>query len=109
MERIEYVNPQRIEWCCADRGITLDQLATEVGIPVAAFEKLQAGKPALTFIQLRKVAEFLGRGTLFFLDPGPVDAARVHTAQFRTLAQQKPELSPNLKSLIERVEKKRDL
>ena len=56
-----------------------------------------------------KIAEYFGRGVLFFLEPGPVDEAQVHTAQFRTLANQKPELSAKLKALIERVEKQREV
>ena len=30
MERIEIVNPERIVWCCEDRGVTLDDLAMGV-------------------------------------------------------------------------------
>ena len=33
----------------------------------------------------------------------------MHTPQFRTLANQKPELSAKLKALIERVEKQREV
>ena len=61
----------------------------------------------MTFNQLRKVAEYFGRGVLFFMEDGPVDEMQVHTPQFRTLANQKPELTPILKKLIERVEKQR--
>lgn len=63
----------------------------------------------LTFAQLRGIAEYFGRGILFFLEDGPVDEENVHTRQFRTLANQKPELSPKIKTLIERVEKQRDV
>jgi hypothetical protein len=37
--------------------------------------------------------------------PGPVDEALVHTAQFHTFANLKPELTAKLRALIERVEK----
>lgn len=107
MERIQSINPDRLAWCCADRGVTLEQCAAEVGIASANLEKVMAGEPGLTFNQLRKVAEFFGRGVLFFLEPGPVDEAQVHTAQFRTLANQNPELSARVKALIERVERQR--
>ena len=66
-----------------------------------------AGEDGMTFNQLRKIAEYLGCGVLFFLEPGPVDEAQIHTPQFRTLANQKPELSASIKALIERVEKQR--
>lgn len=107
MERIQSINLARIDWCCADRGITRDELAQEIDIAPTSFDKLMAGESGLTFNQLRKLAEFFGRGTLFFLEPGPVDETRVHSTQFRTLSNQKPELSPRLKLLIERVEHQR--
>ncbi len=66
-----------------------------------------AGHDGMTFNQLRKVAGYFGRGVLFFLEDGPVDEAQMHSPQFRTLANQKPELTAKLKALIERVEKQR--
>jgi Zn-dependent peptidase ImmA (M78 family) len=108
MERIESVNPDRVAWCCADRGITLEQLAPESGVSLASLHRLMAGEGGLTFNQLRSIADYFGRGVLFFLEDTPVFSEQVHTPQFRTLANHKPELSPKLKSLIERVEKHRD-
>lgn len=108
MERIQSINPDRITWCCADHGITLGELATELGIATASMERVMAGE-GMTFNQLRKIAEYFGRGVLFFLEDEPVDEAQVHTPQFRTLANQKPELSAKLKALIERVEKQREV
>lgn len=109
MERIESINRERVLWCCAERGVTVDQLADDVGIArktlAAFFDDVQG----LTYIQLRKVADYFGRGVLFFLDPGPADPAKVHTAQYRTLASQKPGLSFAIKKLIERVERQREL
>jgi Zn-dependent peptidase ImmA (M78 family) len=46
---------------------------------------------------------------LFFLDPNPVDATTVHIPQFRTIANQKSDLSQRVKALIERVERQRDI
>jgi len=107
MERIHSINPERIMWCCADYGVTPGYLASELGISAAAVERVMAGQDGMTFNQLRKMADYFGRGILFFLEDGAVDAATVHTTQFRTLANQKPELSCSLKKLIERVEKQR--
>jgi Zn-dependent peptidase ImmA (M78 family) len=109
MERIQSINPGRLAWCCADRGVTLEDVASEIGIAAASLDKVMAGEPGITFNQLRRIAEYFGRGVLFFLEPGPVDEAQVHTPQFRTLANQKPELSPRLKALIERVEQQRGI
>jgi len=107
MERIQSINPERITWCCADYGITPEELATELNIAATSIERVLEGEGGITFNQLRKIADHFGRGVLFFLESGPVDAAQVHTPQFRTLANQKPELTPSLKKLIERVEKQR--
>ena len=107
MERIQSVYPERIAWCCADHGITPSELASELGIAAASMERAMAGQDGMTFNQLRKVAEYFCRGVLFFLEDGPVDEVQVHSLQFRTLANQKPELSAKLKALIKRVEKQR--
>ena len=109
MERIQSINPERIAWCCADYGITPGDLAFELGIAQSSIERLMAGEDGMTFNQLRKVADYFGRGVLFFLEEGAVDEAKVHTPQFRTLTNQKPEVTPTLKKLIERVEKQREV
>ena len=107
MERIETINPDRIAWCCAERGVTPEELASDVGIAPASIVRVMNREGGMTFNQLRKVADYFHRGALFFLEPGPVNEAQVHTPQFRTLANQKPELSPKLEPLIERVERQR--
>lgn len=109
MERIQLINPDRIAWCCADHGITPEMLASELDIAKASMERVMAGEAGLTFGQLRKIADYFGRGVLFFLETTPVTDELVHTAQFRTLANQKPELSAKLKGLIERVEQQRTI
>lgn len=107
MERITGINPDRFLWCCADRGVSVEECASTTDIAMANIEKLLAGEPSLTFNQLKKVAEYFGRGVLFFLEQTPVNDAAVHSPQFRTLANQKPELSARIKALIERVEHQR--
>lgn len=107
MERIDSINPQRIAWCCADRGISPRDLAAALDIASLNIDKVMAGKEGLTFNQLRKIADYFERGVLFFMEPGAIDEAQIHTPQFRTLANQKPELSASIKALIERVEKQR--
>jgi Zn-dependent peptidase ImmA (M78 family) len=109
MDRIQSINPARIAWCCADHGISPEALAAEVGISADRMSAVMHGGEGLTFNQLRSMADFFGRGVLFFLEHEPVEALQVHTPQFRTLASQKPELSPRLKNLIERVEKQRQI
>lgn len=109
MDRIESINTERIRWCANERGVSLEQLADEAGVPRKALVSLLEDEIGLTFSQLRKLADYFGRGVLFFLDPGPVDEQQVHSVQYRTLTNQKPELSPNVRKLIERVERQREL
>ncbi|ARM31755.1 ImmA/IrrE family metallo-endopeptidase [Prosthecochloris sp. HL-130-GSB] len=109
MERLQSINHERILWCCADYGITPGELAAELGIAPGSMDRVFAGEDGMTFNQLRKMANFFGRGILFFLEEGLVDEAQVHTAQFRTLTNQKPEVTPTLKKFIERVERQRDV
>lgn len=107
MERIAGINPDRLLWCCADRGVSVEECAFATDITMSNFEKLLSGEASLTFNQLKKVADYFGRGVLFFLEQTLVSEITVHTPQFRTLANQKPELSARIKALIERVEQQR--
>lgn len=109
MEHVEGINPDRIAWCCAQQGSTVAELAEAVGIAPATLERVMAGEDALSVTQLRKIAGYFQRGMLFFLEPGPVDEQRVYTPQFRTIANQRPALSPKVKAFIERVERQREV
>jgi Zn-dependent peptidase ImmA (M78 family)/transcriptional regulator with XRE-family HTH domain len=110
MERIRSINPERIKWCCDDRGVTRAELAADTNIALPTLQGVLDGTGGgLTFGQLRRVADYFGRGVLFFLDREPADANVIHTPQFRSLANQKVELSPKLKTLIERVERQREV
>lgn len=109
MDRIHTVNRERIEWCCAEQGIAPGELADVLDMSADRWAAFWADEAGLTFNQLRKLAEHFGRGVLFFLEAGAVVAEQVHTPQFRTLAQQKPELSQRMRLLIERVERQRAL
>jgi Zn-dependent peptidase ImmA (M78 family) len=108
MERIDF-NQGRIAWCCEDSGITLSDLAVETGVSEATLDKAVSGERGLTFNQLKKIADHFGRGVLFFMEPGPADPAKVHTAAFRSIANQKPDISAKLRTLIERAERQRDV
>ena len=107
MERIQGLNPERIRWCCQEYGITEGQLAADLGISRTTMDRVMAREEGLTFNQLSKLATYLGRGVLFFLELEPINEEQVHSAEFRTLANQKPELSPRVKALIERAERQR--
>ena len=109
MAKLESINAERIRWCCEERGITPEELAAALHFSWDSFQDALAQHKGLTFIQLRKIADYFNRGTLFFLESGPVTAEKVHTAQFRTIANQKPDISPKVRAIIERVERQRDV
>ena len=109
MDRIETINRQRLLWCCAEKGVSVEELALDVAIAPKTLQKLLDEGTGLTFKQLKRVADYFGRGVLFFLDAEPVDVETVHTVQYRTLAGMKLDLSYRVKKLIERVEHQREL
>lgn len=109
MTKLESINAERINWCCDDRGISLRELAMALHFPWDFLQEALAQRKGLTFNQLRKIANYFDRSTLFFLEAGPVSAEKVHTPQFRTIANQKPTISPKIRGIVERVEKQRDV
>ncbi|NHZ85144.1 MAG: ImmA/IrrE family metallo-endopeptidase [Planctomycetia bacterium] len=109
MERVRNINPQRIVWNCKEFGITPEILSEQLRISWDNLEKTMQGDEGITVNQLRKIADYFERGILFFLDDKPVNEDIIYTLQFRTLTGQKPYLSPELRVLIERVEKQREI
>jgi len=108
MERIDFINTKRLQWCCNEIGITVEELSEETKVSLGALKSLFEDQKGLTYNQLKKLADFFGRGIFFFLEEGDVVEERVHSANFRTLTNQKPYLSLEMRKFIERVEKKRD-
>ena len=93
MERIDTLNPERIAWCLDDFGISATELAKSTGISQTTVDGLLAGERGLTFKQLQKVADFFGRGVLFFAQQGAVEESSMRSPQFRTLTNQRPDLA----------------
>lgn len=109
MERIHEINPNRIQWCCNDSGISPAELSSSVNISQRTMEQVLSGEGSITFNQLKKIATYFNRGVLFFLETESVNEERIHSQQFRTIANQKPELDAKIKALIERVERQREV
>ncbi|AVP96440.1 peptidase [Ahniella affigens] len=109
MERIQTVNPRRVEWCLGDRGADILACARETGISESNLGKLLDGDYHPTVNQLERLAEFFGRSVLFFLDASDVPEKGMHSLAFRSILNQKPELTPKIRLLIERVERQRDI
>ena len=109
MDRITTFNPERLRWCLADRGETLEECASGLGMSAESLAKVLAGEIGPTPGQLRAMANYFARSLLFFIERGSVDEPKVRGAQFRTLANQKPDLSPAVKAVIERAERQREV
>lgn len=109
MDKVQAINPARIAWCCEQAGLSFDGLARATKIAPATLQRVMDGEDGLSVTQLGRIAAVCDRGLLFFLEPDPVDDRTLHSAQFRTLSNQKPTLSPRLKALVERVERQRAL
>ena len=107
MERIQSVNLDRIEWACAEYGMTLEQLLPIAGVSESAVKHLAAGD-GITPNNLQKIAGFLGHGVLFFVEQGPVETDSIYTPEFRTILNRKPHLSAKLRKFVQRVEKQRE-
>lgn len=109
MDKVTHINMDRVRWCCEQHGMTLSDLGRELSIAEATINLAVEGEPALSIKQLQKIASFFNRGLLFFLEQEPINESSFRSMQFRTITNQKPNLSPKLTALVERVEKHRDL
>lgn len=108
MERIDF-NHARIGWCCRESGISLRTLASETGVAEATLSKAAEGERGLSIAQLKRIADYFGRGVLFFMEEGEANPVTIHTAAFRSIANQKPTINNKLRNLIERAERQRDI
>lgn len=108
-EKVQRVNPDRIAWCLEEHQIAPEDLASELKIALPTLARALEGEAALSVRQLRKIAEYFSRGMLFFLDRELPVVERVHSGQFRTLTNQKAQLSRKVRALVERVEKQREI
>lgn len=109
MATIKSANIDRIRWCMNDRNITAEDLATDVDIKLEKVENILAGKIAPSVTDLKKLAKYFNRGLLFFVSEGKVNETKLRTAGFRTLTNEHPTLDPDVKALMERVERQRQI
>lgn len=102
------INPKRLQWCIDDFGQELRELVSALNISEKTLTATLRGEPALSFRQLRHLAAHFGRGVLFFLGPDTVDE-QIHTPQFRTIRNKLPQISPEIRKLVERAEWQREI
>ena len=102
---IDNINTRRINWCCDQVGMEPDTLARALNFSA---EKVRKGE--LTYNQLQKLSDYFGHTPLFFLEAGLPDD-RVHSTEFRTLANQEvlvDNIDNTLYKLIRQAEQHRD-
>jgi Zn-dependent peptidase ImmA (M78 family)/transcriptional regulator with XRE-family HTH domain len=109
MAAIKSVNIDRIRWCMADRNITAEELAAEIGVKDEKIRAILNGEEALSLTQLKNIAKYFNRGLLFFISQGEVNETKLRTSGFRTLTNQHPGLDAQVKALMERVERQRQI
>ena len=109
MEKITAINPERILWSMRERGMEVPQLAEDAGIARAILQRVLDDHAGLTFGQLQRLAKLFNRGVLFFMEPGEPVVDQYYSPQFRTLANQKPQLTPTVRAVIERAERQREI
>ena len=109
MAKIESINTDRILWCCRDAGIGPAELAASVQMEPEKLQAVLDGQLKLTVTQLRKIAKFFHRGLLFFLEEGNVKERALRTNGFRTLANEQPKMDAKIKSIVEMVERQRNV
>jgi Zn-dependent peptidase ImmA (M78 family) len=103
-EIVRNINPGRVKWCMEDYAVGAEELSHSTKITTKTLNRLLSGEDILTPKQLGVLSGYFNRGMLFFLDEKPLKENKLHTAHFRTLTSQKPYLSHDIKTLIERLE-----
>ena len=92
-----------------DRNISAHDLAAELKVDEEKFRDLLNGEGSPSLTLLKNIAKFFNRGLLFFIAKGHVNETKLRSAGFRTLANEYPQIDPAIKSLMERVERQRQI
>lgn len=110
MERVDKINLDRLMWCCNEADIDLHNLFNQLKISETKADQLINGESGvLSFNQLAKIGDYFDRGMLFFYEDGDVEEEALLTPQYRTIQNQKPDVSFVVKKLIRQVEKHREI
>ena len=99
------INPARIQWCCDQVGMSLDDLVQRIGLPEK--ETLFSGE--LTYRQLDEVGEYFGYDTHFFSPESERSERDYHSNNYRALVGMAGVPSIELTKIIKQVEKRQEL
>ncbi|MBF2761435.1 MAG: ImmA/IrrE family metallo-endopeptidase, partial [Ectothiorhodospiraceae bacterium AqS1] len=100
------VNPKRLQWCLDFYGISLEELAEDADIALPTLEKAATGEGALSYRELRRLAESCELEALFFTGNGELNG-KYATPQLRGVKGCLPPHSVDMLKLIMRVERRR--
>lgn len=101
------INPKRLRWCLDSYQLDIETLSKELGISKKTLEQAIAAKQVISLTQLKNLSEFFGRDLFFLIETADVLEENIYSPQFRTINNQKKDISRKTKQLIERVEKQR--
>ena len=109
MERLDNINLERIRSSAAAHQLSLESLFNKLNIADSTLTSLNESSSGLTYTQLNRIAKHLNRGVLYFMESGQVEESSLQSPQFRSLQNQKPELSRRVRIIIENIERYRNI
>lgn len=110
MEHVNKINLDRLLWCCNEAELSLSDLFTSLKISEVKADKLLKNESnVLTFNELGKISKHFDRGLLFFYEDGAVNEEKLLSPQYRTIQNQKPNVSFTVKKLIRHLEQHREI
>ncbi|MBF2735825.1 MAG: ImmA/IrrE family metallo-endopeptidase [Betaproteobacteria bacterium AqS2] len=101
------INPKRLQWCLDHYELSLKELAEDAHIELSTLERAATGEEALSYRELRRLAESCELESLFFTSNGELNG-KYATPQLRGAKACLPPHSVDMLKLIMRVERRRD-
>jgi len=109
LDRLDNINVARIRTCAELYDTSLPELFADLDIAESTRKSVEENGGGLTYTQLSKIANYLNRGVLYFMESGNVDKTSLRSTQFRSLENQKPEISRKVRIIIENIESYREI
>ena len=107
MEKIT-INLDSLSFCLEQEKIDKKILSEKLKININTIDKALKKEKILTINQLKKIANYFNQGLLFFVGEEIPKKEKLYSIHFRTIENQKKDLKPKIKYLIQRIEKQRE-
>ena len=107
MEKIT-INLDSLSFCLEQEKIDKKILSEKLKININTIDKALKKEKILTINQLKKIANYFNQGLLFFVGEEIPKKEKLYSIHFRTIENQKKDLKPKIKHLIQRIEKQRE-